>query len=192
MNDRAKRIVDAITPEVVVDLASDLIRIPSFKTEETPLARWLEGYFTERGYEVEMQEVEPGRFQVIARLRGSGGGKSMMFNGHIDIDPLSLGWRHDPWEPVVEGDRYRTGTLWRERCGHHPCWGDGDGNLHDRVFSAHHRSHRCRRCHRADDEGDPGNQGDPRTFAPRSTRWQLRIRPFATKSRIHCRRTTER
>jgi acetylornithine deacetylase len=105
MNERAQRIVDAITPEVVVDLASDLIRIPSFKTEETPLARWLESYFTERGYQVEMQEVEPGRFQVISRLRGSGGGKSMMFNGHIDIDPLSLGWRHDPWEPVVEGDR---------------------------------------------------------------------------------------
>jgi len=59
-----------------------------------------------------MQEVEPGRFQVISRLRGSGGGKSMMFNGHIDIDPLSLGWRHDPWEPAVEGDRlYGAGVM---------------------------------------------------------------------------------
>ncbi len=112
MDERAQRVVDAISPEAVVELASDLIRIPSFKTEETPLARWLEGYFTERGYEVEMQEVEPGRFQVIARLRGSGGGKSMMFNGHIDIDPLSLGWRHDPWEPAVEGDRlYGSGVM---------------------------------------------------------------------------------
>ncbi|MCC2654571.1 MAG: hypothetical protein K0Q60_4737, partial [Microvirga sp.] len=105
MDERAQRVVDVISPEAAVELASDLIRIPSFKAEETPLARWLENYFIERGYEVEMQEVEPGRFQVIARLRGSGGGKSMMFNGHIDIDPLSLGWRHDPWEPVVEGDR---------------------------------------------------------------------------------------
>jgi acetylornithine deacetylase len=49
---------------------------------------------------------------VIARLRGTGGGKSMMFNGHIDIDPLSLGWRHDPWQPVVEGDRlYGAGVM---------------------------------------------------------------------------------
>jgi acetylornithine deacetylase len=112
MDESAQRVVDAISPEAVVDLASDLIRIPSFKTEETPLARWLEGYFTERGYAVEMQEVEPGRFQVIARLRGTGGGKSMMFNGHIDIDPLSLGWRHDPWEPVVEGDHlYGAGVM---------------------------------------------------------------------------------
>ena len=72
MDQRAQRVVDAISPEAVVELASDLIRIPSFKTEETPLARWLESYFTERGYEVEMQEVEPGRFQVISRLQRIG------------------------------------------------------------------------------------------------------------------------
>ena len=29
-------VVDAISPEAVVELASDLIRIPNFKTEETP------------------------------------------------------------------------------------------------------------------------------------------------------------
>lgn len=112
MDTRAENILKTITREAVVDLASDLIRIPSFKTEETPLARWLEDYFSQRGYAVEMQEVEPGRFQVIATLRGSGGGKSIMFNGHIDIDPLSLGWKHDPWEPTVEGDRlYGSGVM---------------------------------------------------------------------------------
>jgi acetylornithine deacetylase len=112
MDETARRVIDEITPEKLVALASDLIRIPSFKTEETPLARWLADYFTERGYEVELQEVEPGRFQVMARLRGSGGGKSLMFNGHIDIDPLALGWRHDPWQPVVEGDRlYGAGIM---------------------------------------------------------------------------------
>jgi acetylornithine deacetylase len=112
MNERAARVLEAITPNAVVELASDLIRIPSFKTEETPIARWLEDYFTQRGYVVEMQEVEPDRFQVIATLCGTGGGKSMMFNGHIDIDPLSLGWKHDPWQPVVEGDRlYGAGVM---------------------------------------------------------------------------------
>jgi acetylornithine deacetylase len=112
MDERARRALDEISAEKIVALASDLIRIPSFKTEETPLARWLATYFGERGYEVELQEVEPQRFQVIAWLRGTGGGKSMMFNGHIDIDPLSLGWRHDPWQPVVEDDRlYGAGVM---------------------------------------------------------------------------------
>jgi acetylornithine deacetylase len=61
--------------------------------------------FERRGYRVDLQEVEPGRFQTVAVLEGSGGGKSLMFNGHIDIDPLALGWRRDPWTPTVEGDR---------------------------------------------------------------------------------------
>ncbi|MFT4038048.1 MAG: M20/M25/M40 family metallo-hydrolase [Thermomicrobiales bacterium] len=105
MDERAQQALAKITPERVVEIASDLIRIPSFKTEETPLARWLAAWFTERGYEVDLQEVEPERFQVLARLRGTGGGQTLMLNGHLDIDPLSLGWKHDPWEPVVEGDR---------------------------------------------------------------------------------------
>jgi acetylornithine deacetylase len=28
-----------------------------------------------------------------------------MLNGHTDVDPLAVGWRRDPWEAVVEGDR---------------------------------------------------------------------------------------
>ncbi len=112
MPERSPQVLAEITSVRIVELASDLIRIPSFKTEETPLARWLERYFTDRGYDVEMQEVEPGRFQIIATLRGTGGGKSIMFNGHLDIDPLSLGWKHDPWQPTVEGDRlYGAGVM---------------------------------------------------------------------------------
>ncbi|MFN8593320.1 MAG: M20/M25/M40 family metallo-hydrolase [Thermomicrobiales bacterium] len=112
MDERAERILAEIDADKIVALASDLIRIPSFKTEETPLARWSGDWFRERGYEVELQEVQPGRFQTIARLKGTGGGKSIMFNGHLDIDPLSLGWKHDPWEPVVEGDRlYGSGVM---------------------------------------------------------------------------------
>jgi acetylornithine deacetylase/succinyl-diaminopimelate desuccinylase-like protein len=62
----------------LIDLASDLIRIPSFKTEETPLARFLADFFQPRGYHVELQEIEPGRFQTIATLKGTGGGASLM------------------------------------------------------------------------------------------------------------------
>ncbi len=98
-------VLTQINGDQLVGLASDLIRIPSFKGgEETALAKWLAAYFKERDYEVDLQEVDPGRFQTIATLRGSGSGKSLMFNGHIDIDPLRQGWRRDPWTPTVEGD----------------------------------------------------------------------------------------
>lgn len=89
----------------MVELASALIRIPSFKTEETPVARFLADFFHPRGYQVDLQEIEPGRFQTIATLKGIGGGMSLMLNGHIDINALTLRWKRDPWTPSVEGDR---------------------------------------------------------------------------------------
>ena len=102
--DTAQRLMDSVDREEMLRLAEDLVRIPSFKTEETDAARFLGDFLAQRGYEVELQEVEPGRFQTIATLKGNGGGKSLMLNGHIDIDPLAMGWKRDPWTPSIEGD----------------------------------------------------------------------------------------
>src|SRR6059036_1979907 len=89
----------------LIDLASALIRIPSFKTEETEVALFLDRFFRERSYDVDLQEIEPGRLQTIATLRGTGGGASLMLNGHTDINSLTRRWRRDPWTPSLEGDR---------------------------------------------------------------------------------------
>src|SRR4051812_12289906 len=105
MDDRTRTVLDRVDAQGLIDLASALIRIPSFKTEETPVARFLDAYFRERGYQVDLQEIEPGRFQTIATLRGTGGGASLMLNGHIDINALTRRWTRDPWTPTVEGDR---------------------------------------------------------------------------------------
>jgi acetylornithine deacetylase len=44
-----------------------------------------------------------GRPQMAARFRGSGGGRSLLFNGHIDVVPARRedGWEHDPFDPRV-------------------------------------------------------------------------------------------
>jgi acetylornithine deacetylase len=43
-----------------------------------------------------------GRPQMAARLRGSGGGRSLIFNGHIDVVPASINdWDHDPFDPQL-------------------------------------------------------------------------------------------
>lgn len=89
----------------IVSTAKDLVRIPSFKGEEQEVARWIVAWLKERGFETELQEVEPGRYNALGRLRGTGGGQTLMFNGHMDIDPLARDWRRDPWTPVIEGDR---------------------------------------------------------------------------------------
>ncbi|HWM80037.1 MAG TPA: hypothetical protein VNS56_20830, partial [Methylomirabilota bacterium] len=89
LTDVQKQVLARIDEDEVVRLACDLVRIPSFTTEETPCAEWLAGYLDGQGLAVTLQEIEPGRKQTIARLAGRGGGRSIMLNGHIDIDPLA-------------------------------------------------------------------------------------------------------
>jgi acetylornithine deacetylase len=105
MDDQTRSVLARVDPRELVDLASALIRIPSFKTEETEVARFLEKFFRQRDYVVDVQEIEPGRLQTIATLRGTGGGASLMLNGHTDINALTRRWRRDPWTPSLEGDR---------------------------------------------------------------------------------------
>lgn len=110
--DVQKKVLARIDDEEIVRLASDLIRIPSFTTEETPCAEWIADYLREQGVEAELQEIEPGRRQTVARLRGRGGGKSIMLNGHIDIDPLASGWTRDPFQPwIADGKIFGHGIF---------------------------------------------------------------------------------
>lgn len=101
----ADAILAAIDREQLAEVATGLTNRPSLPGDEAEAARYLEGYLRERGYEVDMQEVEPNRFNVIARLRGSGGGRSLMFNGHLDVDPIARNWKRDPLKSTREGDR---------------------------------------------------------------------------------------
>src|SRR6266704_4564689 len=104
MADVKERIIAQIEPDEVIELARALVRIPSYTTDETRVAEFLHGFLRREGFESTLQEVDSGRFQTIARLTGSGGGTSLMFDGHIDIDPIPDGWIRDPWTPAIEGD----------------------------------------------------------------------------------------
>ncbi len=98
-------ILAAIDREQLAEVAVGLTDRPSLPGDEAAAAHYLEGYLRERGYEVSLQEVEPERFNVIAWLRGTGGGKSLMFNGHLDMDPIARNWKRDPLKATREGDR---------------------------------------------------------------------------------------
>jgi acetylornithine deacetylase/succinyl-diaminopimelate desuccinylase-like protein len=96
----------AVDDAEVLELTRALSRIPSFTTEEQEVAAFLDGLFRREGLESALMEVDPGRVQVIARLKGSGGGRTLMLNGHMDTDPLPSGMTRDPWTPTIEGDRF--------------------------------------------------------------------------------------
>ena len=96
-----QKILSHIDEEEIVELCTDLARIPSFSGEEGPCARFLAGRLRELGFDdVTLQEVEPNRPNVIARLKGDGSGPSFMFNGHLDIDPIPADYEAPHWRPV--------------------------------------------------------------------------------------------
>lgn len=74
----------------VVRLTQELVKIPSHKyveNRESEVAEFIYNYCKENGLEVEYQQVEGLRRNVIARLKGKGTGKNLIFNGHIDTVP---------------------------------------------------------------------------------------------------------
>jgi acetylornithine deacetylase len=127
-------LVDSIAARTdeLTELACDLIRFrtPSRDGASTPagdeaaLQAHLAARLRDAGADVDVWEPAPedvanhplsidggigfvGRPQLAARLRGSGGGRSLLLNGHIDVVPASIedGWEHDPFDPQVTDGR---------------------------------------------------------------------------------------
>ena len=119
----------------LIALAGDLIsydttaRMPGDPPrDEAALQEHLSRRLAELGAEVDLWEPEPtgkgnpyvpddldfrGRPQLAARLAGSGGGRSLLLNGHIDAvsaEPLEL-WASNPFTPDVrDGRLYGRGS----------------------------------------------------------------------------------
>jgi len=79
-----EKIVAEVRTEEIVAMASDVINIPSPTGEELAMAQYMQKALQELGLNVTWQEVEEGRANVVGRWIGCGGGKNLMFNGHMD------------------------------------------------------------------------------------------------------------
>jgi acetylornithine deacetylase len=93
-----EQILEMIDRNRLTEMARDLANIVSPTGDEKVLAEYLGAAFERLGMEVQYQEVEEGRPNVIGKLRGSGGGATLMFCGHMDHFD-------NPQETVVEEDR---------------------------------------------------------------------------------------
>src|SRR4030043_1092341 len=76
--------------EEVTHLLCALIRFDTTNPpgNETPCAEFLRQRFEAEGIEAEVVESAPGRGNVIARLPGEGGGKSMLLLSPLDVVPV--------------------------------------------------------------------------------------------------------
>ena len=98
-------------------LLGELVKINSVNPSLVPgahgeaeIAEYLAGHMKSLGLDAGVVEVKPGRCNAVGVLRGSGGGRSLMLNGHTDtvgIDYMTI----DPLNPVVkEGKMYGRGA----------------------------------------------------------------------------------
>lgn len=97
------RVLAAVDDASDLALLQTMIRMRSYSAggEESALAKRLVTDMQALGLEARLQEVEPGRFNAIGVLKGSGGGRSLMLNGHIDTNPVGVGWTVDPFGGLV-------------------------------------------------------------------------------------------
>ena len=67
------------------------------------------GHLSALGMQIDRFEALPGRDDVVGRLAGAGGGRSLILNGHVDVVPAgdASAWSHDPW-----GGELEDGRLW--------------------------------------------------------------------------------
>ncbi|EGE85174.2 hypothetical protein BDDG_08119 [Blastomyces dermatitidis ATCC 18188] len=95
---------DSITLVQIGSSNPDFSSIPG--PGETSIAQYITVWLQHRNIEYHWIEPTPGRPSVVGIARGSGGGKSLMFNGHMDTVTL-LGYNGDPLNLLIsDGNLY--------------------------------------------------------------------------------------
>jgi acetylornithine deacetylase/succinyl-diaminopimelate desuccinylase-like protein len=89
----------AVDRERLVETASRLVGVPSFTGDEEAAARLMAELYESLGLRVQWQQVEAGRANALGIWPGAGGGRSLMFNGHLDTSYSG----QEPWLRGVPG-----------------------------------------------------------------------------------------
>jgi len=110
----------------IAEFTQKLIRFKSLPGNEGDIQRFIAKQFSDMGLEIDMWEPNPdelkkhpafhfsktsmdykGRPNIVAKLSGSGHGRSLILNGHVDVvsaDPLE-NWIHNPWAGTIRNGR---------------------------------------------------------------------------------------
>lgn len=108
--------------DATVAFTQELVRIP---TENPKLAQIeagaesdcqdvIETKMRALGCEIDRWDVYPGRPDVVGTLKGTGGGHSLILNGHIDVVPAGdpAGWTYPPFAAeIADGKIWGRGAL---------------------------------------------------------------------------------
>jgi len=79
-----KSAIERIDTNELIKLTLDLANIDSPTGEEGPAAEYVYDWLTRHGFEPRKVALYPNRPNIVATLPGTGGGKSLCFNSHLD------------------------------------------------------------------------------------------------------------
>ncbi len=110
--------------DAIIEFLRELISFPSVTGDEFEIQKFIAHKLKSMGLVVDMWEpdheelkkhpayvsVERGytnRPNVVGIYKGTGNGKSLLFNSHVDVIPPGLldAWEHQPWSGDIEGNR---------------------------------------------------------------------------------------
>ena len=121
-----KKILDLIEAnrDHAIQFLQDMVVIPSVTGDEAAIQRFVCDYMKKIGLDVDMWETDwdelkkhpgyrpvargyEGRPNIVGTLKGTGGGRSLLLNGHTDVIPVGNGegWTDNPWSAKVENCR---------------------------------------------------------------------------------------
>lgn len=121
-----QKILDKIdaSKDDAIGFLRDMVTIPSVTGDEAAIQKFVSNYMTGIGLDVDMWETDweklkehpgyrpvdrgyEGRPNIVATLKGTGGGRSLLLNGHTDVIPVGNGegWSDNPWSASVKDGR---------------------------------------------------------------------------------------
>jgi len=121
-----KKIIDKVdaSRDQAIKFLQDMVAIPSVTGDEAAIQRHMSTELKKIGLEVDMWDTDweelkkhpgyrpvdrgyEGRPNIVATLKGTGGGRSLLLNGHTDVIPVGNGegWSDNPWSAKIENGR---------------------------------------------------------------------------------------
>ena len=117
-SDTIEKVLKHIHAKELIGLTADLVKInsvwdPAAGTSEQPAADLVAAWAQKQGFEVQQDDVAPGRPNVIVTWTAGTGTRTLMFEGHTDVvTPGDLAaWHYDPFgAQIVKRRMYGRGT----------------------------------------------------------------------------------
>lgn len=96
-----KTVLSNLDAEEITSFLADIVEIPSSTGHELSVATFIRDRLRSSGIDARLQRFDEDRANVIGRIQGTGGGPTLMLNGHLDTS-------YTGYEPELQGMGYKN------------------------------------------------------------------------------------